>query len=335
MLSSRLNFFNKGKKHVEHRWTCDNPAQNHYTLISFTMKQNETSATLIDYLKAAPLYLLPQHLLSRMMLALTRIRFVPFKNLHIRWFAKQFQINLDEAKLNAPEDFPTFNHFFTRELKEGVREVVQDPQLLACPVDGAVSQAGKIESGRLYQAKGHNYSLEALLGGDQALCDTFQHGRFATIYLSPRDYHRIHMPCDATLKQMAHIPGRLFSVNNASAKVIPGLFARNERVVALFETEYGPVAMILVGAIFVGSIETVWHGVVTPPSRHNVKQWHYNDDEAIELKRGEEMGRFNMGSTVIMLFANPDVELSVGMAAGIPVRLGQAMAELAIKPEQK
>lgn len=291
------------------------------------MKQDQQTATFIDYLKALPLYLLPQHLLSRMMLALTRIRFAPFKNLHIRWFAKQFSINMDEAKQPELSAYPTFNQFFTRELKEDARPIIDGAQQFACPVDGAVSQAGPIEDGRVYQAKGHDYSLNTLLGGDEALTEVFKGGSFSTLYLSPRDYHRIHMPCDAQLKQMLHVPGRLFSVNTASAKVIPGLFARNERVVTVYDTEYGPMAMILVGAIFVGSIETVWHGVVTPPSRHNVKQWHYQDAEAINLKRGEEMGRFNMGSTVIMLFANPDVAFSPEITAGKPVRLGQLLAE--------
>ncbi|MCF6218301.1 MAG: archaetidylserine decarboxylase [Gammaproteobacteria bacterium] len=291
------------------------------------MKQDESTATLIDYLKAAPLYLLPQHLLSRAMLALTRIRFAPFKNMHIRWFAKQFNIDMNEAKQPELTAYPTFNHFFTRELREDAREIITGNNRFACPVDGAISQAETINNGRIYQAKGHDYTLKALVGGDPQLAETFNNGRFATIYLSPKDYHRIHMPCDATLTQMLHVPGRLFSVNTASAKVIPGLFARNERVVALFETEHGPMAMILVGAIFVGSIETVWHGVVTPPSRHNVKQWHYEGEQRVSLTKGEEMGRFNMGSTVIMLFANPEIELADNIQAGETVRLGELLAE--------
>ena len=291
------------------------------------MKQDQQAATFIDYLKALPLYVLPQHLLSRMMLALTRIRFAPFKNMHIRWFAKQFNINMDEAKQPELTAYPTFNQFFTRELKEGAREIVDGDKQFACPVDGAVSQAGPIVDGRIYQAKNHDYTLQALLGGDESLTETFKNGSFSTLYLSPRDYHRIHMPCDAHLKQMLHVPGRLFSVNNASAKVIPGLFARNERVVTVFDTAYGPMAMILVGAIFVGSIETVWHGVVTPPSRHNIKQWYYQDTDIIDFKRGEEMGRFNMGSTVIMLFANPEVKLATEITTGEPVCLGQLLAE--------
>lgn len=291
------------------------------------MKQDPSSATLIDYLKAVPLYILPQHLLSRMMLALTRVHFAPFKNLHIRWFIKQFNINMDEAKQSEPTVYPTFNHFFTRELREDARNIVSGEMQIACPVDGVVSQSEAINDGRIYQAKGHDYTLKALFGGDPQLTETFQKGCFSTIYLSPRDYHRIHMPCDAKLMQMQHVPGRLFSVNNASAKVIPGLFARNERVVTLFETQHGPMAMVLVGAIFVGSIETTWHGVVTPPSRHNVKQWLYEGESQVNFKKGEEMGRFNMGSTVIVLFANPEVKFAENIQAGEPVQLGQLLAE--------
>lgn len=292
------------------------------------MKQENSDATFIDYLKAAPLYLLPQHLLSRVMQALTRIRFAPIKNIHIRWFAKQFNVNMDEAKQSDLTAYPTFNQFFTRELRSDARNIINAARQLACPVDGAVSQAGEIVEGSIYQAKGHDYTLQALLGNNPQLTETFKNGSFATLYLSPRDYHRIHMPCDASLNYMSHVPGRLFSVNTASAKVIPGLFARNERVVTVFDTEYGPMAMVLVGAIFVGSIEAVWHGVVTPPSRHNIKHWHY-DEGAVQLKQGEEMGRFNMGSTVIMIFANPDVKLAENIQAGEPVQLGQLLAKLA------
>jgi len=293
------------------------------------MKPEQTTATFTDYLKAAPLYLLPQHLLSRMMQAFTRIRFSPIKNVHIRWFAKQFNVNMDEAKEPNLASYATFNHFFTRELREDARPFPSTPQQLACPVDGAVSQAGAIVDGRIYQAKGHDYTLQSLLGDNPQLTETFKNGSFATLYLSPRDYHRIHMPCDGTLNYMSHVPGRLFSVNTASAKVIPGLFARNERVVTVFDTEYGPMAMVLVGAIFVGSIETVWHGLVTPPSRHNIKQWHYDgsNEKAVQLKQGDEMGRFNMGSTVIMVFANPEVALSENIQAGAPIQLGQLLAK--------
>jgi len=292
-------------------------------------KQPTASATLTDYLKAAPLYLLPQHLLSRMMLALTRVQWPAFKNVHIKWFARHFNINMHEAVEESLTAYPTFNQFFTRALKADARPIVAGKNQLACPVDGTVSQAGPIVNGLIYQAKGHDYTLKTLLGGDDILSETFKGGSFATLYLSPRDYHRIHMSCDATLQQMLHIPGRLFSVNDPSVKVIPGLFARNERVVAVYDTVYGPMAMVLVGAIFVGSIETVWHGVVTPPSRHNVKSWRYDQGDSATpvFTRGQEMGRFNMGSTVIMLFANPEVKLDPAIQTGNPVRLGQLLAE--------
>ncbi|MEW5755081.1 MAG: archaetidylserine decarboxylase [Pseudomonadota bacterium] len=293
-------------------------------------KHTETaSTTLIDYLKAWPLYLLPQHLLSRLMLGLTRVRFAPVKNLHIAWFIRHFKVNMDETPAQAPADYPTFNHFFTRPLKPGVRQVVSGSDELACPVDGKVSQAGPIRDGMVFQAKGHEYSLEALLG-DASLAREFGQGSFATLYLSPRDYHRIHMPCDGTLREMRHIPGRLFSVNEASVKVVPGLFAINERVVTVFDTAHGPVALVLVGAIFVGSIETVWQGVITPPTRHEPRLWQYplGQQPTPTLHRGEEMGRFNMGSTVIAVFANPKIQLDQAIQHGAPVRLGQRLAAL-------
>ncbi len=285
------------------------------------------SATLIDYLKAWPLYLLPQHLLSRLMLALTRIRFAPVKNLHIAWFIRHFQVDMNETPAPAPADYPTFNQFFTRPLKPGVRAVVSASDELACPVDGKVSQAGPVRDGQLFQAKGHDYSLEALLG-DAALAREFGRGSFATLYLSPRDYHRIHMPCDGTLREMRHIPGRLFSVNEASVKLVPGLFAINERVVTVFDTAHGPMALVLVGAIFVGSIETVWQGVITPPTRHEPRVWTYplGQQPAPALRRGEELGRFNMGSTVIAVFANPAITLDQVIQHGNPVRMGQRLA---------
>lgn len=292
-----------------------------------TRSATREHAGLIDYLKAWPLHLLPQHALSRLMLALTRSRFRPLKNLHIGWFARHFRIDMSIAAQESLADYPDFNTFFTRALKPGARPVVTGKNEIACPVDGSVSQAGRIEDGRVIQAKGRSYSLAALLG-DPDLATRFARGSFATLYLSPRDYHRIHMPTDGTLREMIHIPGRLYSVNDASAKVIPGLFARNERVVTLFDTQWGPMAMVLVGAIFVGSIETVWHGVVTPPSQHNPVRWKYPQPQQkpTVLDRGVEMGRFNMGSTVIMVFSDPDIELDSAIRPGAPVRMGQLLA---------
>lgn len=282
----------------------------------------------LDYFKALPLYPLPHHLLSRMMLRLTRVKNTRFKNAHIDWFIKQFKVDMSLAAEPEPHAYADFNSFFTRALREDARPVVDGAGQLACPVDGAVSQCGPIESGRLFQAKGRYFRLVELLGGDYRHAEAFQGGSFTTIYLSPRDYHRLHMPCDGVLREMIHIPGRLFSVNQASAKVVPNLFARNERVVCLFDTPHGPTAMILVGAIFVGSIETVWHGVVTPPSRSSVKSWQYPEDgeQAIRLSRGAEMGRFNMGSTVIMLFGKDAIGFAEGFRAETPVCMGELMA---------
>lgn len=291
------------------------------------MEQETNAAPLGDYLKAWPQYLLPGHLLSRVMHAVTRIRYRPFKNAFTDWFAGRFQINMGEAQEPDPHNYEHFNAFFTRALKPGSRPVVDGPYDVACPVDGTVSQIGRISDDRIFQAKGHDYSLAQLLGGSEKRAAAFQGGSFATLYLSPRDYHRIHMPLDGTLREMVHVPGRLFSVNAVTARMVPGLFARNERVVALFDTEAGPMAMVLVGAIFVASIETVWSGVVTPPAGRVVRQWRYDKgQEPLQLARGEEMGRFNMGSTVIVLFGPQAIDWARDLAADTPLRMGQRLA---------
>ncbi len=287
----------------------------------------ERSASLIDYLKALPQYLMPGHLVSRGIHNFTRIRTPGIKNPFTRWFIKQFKINLDEALNADPSAYEHFNAFFTRELKPGVRPIVKGDDTVACPVDGAVSQAEPIRNGRVFQAKGHDYSLETLLGGSAERAAPFQEGIFTTIYLSPSDYHRIHMPVTGTLKEMVHVPGRLFSVNPATTRVIPGLFARNERVVSIFDTAFGPMAMVKVGAVNVGSVETVWAGEVTPPAGRVVRSWHYEGDEAITLQKGEEMGRFNMGSTVILVFGPNAVEWAEGTKADNKVRLGQLLGK--------
>ena len=195
---------------------------------------------------------------------------------------------------------------------------------IACPADGAISQIGRIEQQQIFQAKGHQYSIDALLGGDQEWSQRFSNGSFATIYLSPRDYHRLHMPVDGVLKRMIHVPGRLFSVNNTTVSAVPELFARNERVVCLYETAQGPMALILVGAIFVSSIETVWHGVVTPPTIQQTRKWDYKETP-VELPKGSEMGRFNMGSTIIVLFGENQVDWLESLKANTPVKLGEAI----------
>lgn len=287
----------------------------------------ERSAGLIDYLKALPQYLMPGHLVSRVIHRFTRIRNPRIKNPFTRWFIKQFGINLDEAVESEPSAYEHFNAFFTRELKPGVRPIVEGDDTVACPVDGTISQAKLIQHGLVFQAKGHDYSLQTLLGGSKERAAPFQGGIFTTIYLSPRDYHRIHMPVTGTLKEMVHVPGRLFSVNPATTRVIPGLFARNERVVSIFDTAFGPMAMVKVGAVNVGSIETVWAGEVTPPAGRVVRTWNYQDDEALTLQKGDEMGRFNMGSTVILVFGPSAVVWTDKIKAEEKVRLGQLLGK--------
>ena len=291
------------------------------------MTSDNDNANWLDYLKAWPQYLWPGHLLSLGMLALTRIRFRPIREPFTQWFVKRFQVEMSEAIEPDPLKYEHFNAFFTRALVADARPLAEDNSTLVCPVDGTVSQAQAIDGDRIFQAKGQNYSLVELLGGSEERAEAFRGGQFATIYLSPRDYHRIHMPIDGSLKEMVHVPGRLFSVNPATTRAVPRLFARNERVVSIFDTELGPMAMVKVGAIFVAGIETVWHGLVTPPAGRIVRQWKYGEgNESPKLYRGDEMGRFNMGSTVIVLFGPGVVEWAQEISPGAPVRLGQTLA---------
>lgn len=292
------------------------------------MNSADRKASLADILFAWPQYLLPHHAISRLTLWVTRCRVSWFKNALMKWFIRHFNVNMSEAAQADYTQYDFFNQFFTRELKVDARSIEQDESVLVCPVDGAVSQAGVISESVIYQAKGHDYTSLALLGGYEDIAAQFRQGCFATLYLSPRDYHRIHMPCDAKLQQMVYVPGRLFSVNPKTVRCIPGLFARNERVVALFDTAFGPMAMVLVGALNVACIETVWHGVVTPPHRQPVHRWQYAGHEDIQLRKGDEMGRFNMGSTVICLFANPDVRLDSAITHGSAIRMGQPLAAI-------
>jgi phosphatidylserine decarboxylase len=233
----------------------------------------------------------------------------------IRWFVGKYQVNMAEAANPDIGSYLSFNDFFTRALRPGVRPLAD--ATLICPVDGAISHYGNIEGEQIFQAKGHQYSTTALVGGDSALAAQFHGGSFATLYLSPRDYHRIHMPCDGRLQQMVYVPGDLFSVNPVTARGVPGLFARNERVVCVFETALGPMVLTLVGA--------VWHGVL---DRHNtLRQWHYDSETApVRLQKGEEMGRFLLGSTVVMLFPPGSMQFNPAWHAGAPVLLGQAMS---------
>ena len=238
----------------------------------------------------------------------------------IRWFVKRYHVNMDEAADADITHYACFNDFFTRALKPDVRPLANAQWI--CPVDGAISQFGRIAGDQIFQAKGHRYSTRALLGGDAQLAAQFDNGDFATIYLSPKDYHRIHMPATGRLLRMIHVPGDLFSVNPATAQGVPGLFARNERVVCVFDS----FVMVLVGATIVGSMATTWHGVVNPPRSPTVREWHY-DDAAIQLQQGNEMGRFLLGSTVVMLWPQGTLVINKHWEPGLGVRLGEKMSE--------
>lgn len=262
-------------------------------------------------------YLIPQHWLSKLMFRITRIRSPWFKQPFTRWFVRQYQVDLSEAQRENIEDYEHFNDFFTRALKPGAR-VIGESQLV-CPVDGTVSQLGTINQSQILQAKGKDYSVSALLAGDDRAA-LFEQGYFATIYLAPSNYHRIHMPYDGKLVSMDYIPGDLFSVNQTTVSKVDKLFARNERVVCYFETEFGLCAFILVGAIFVGSMQTVWQGQINPPYQKTVQHFDYQDQEIV-LKKGEELGRFNMGSTIIMLM--PDQLQAFNLSPAQTVRMGQ------------
>jgi len=271
-------------------------------------------------------HVLPHHALSRLMGRLTHCERPWWKNFMIRRFSRLYHIDLGEAESPNPEDYPHFNAFFTRALQAECRPIVEAPNAIACPADGLISQCGTLQGELLLQAKGKHYHVAALLGSEQR-AQPFIDGAFATIYLSPRDYHRLHMPLMGQLREMVHIPGRLFSVNTATTAAVPGLFTRNERVVALFDTAAGPMVLVLVGAIFVASIETVWHGVVTPPTRMAPETWSYADRHIV-LARGAEMGRFNMGSTIIVLFPRGRVRWQSQLAPGLTVKMGEWLGDV-------
>mgnify|MGYP002771869953 FL=1 len=276
-----------------------------------------------DRLAVLPQYLLPKRALTQLMGYLASREAGAVTTAVIRWFIRRYQVNMAEALNPDPAAYSSFNSFFTRELKPGVRPLADSEWI--CPVDGAVSQLGRIQGDQIFQAKGHSYSTQALVGGDAQLAAQFQDGHFATIYLSPRDYHRIHMPCAGRLLRMIHVPGDLFSVNPTTARGVPGLFARNERVVCVFEGKHGPFVMVLVGATIVGSMATTWHGVVNPPRPGHVREWYYADKN-IHLEQGAEMGRFLLGSTVVLLTPPGPLQFNADWCATAPVRLGEAMA---------
>jgi len=275
-----------------------------------------------DRLAALPQYLIPKQALTVLAGKLANTRAGSLTTSVIRWFVGRYGVNMAEAANPDIASYASFNEFFTRPLKEGARPLAAADFI--CPVDGAISQFGAIERDQIFQAKGHSYSTTALVGGDRELAARFENGSFATLYLSPRDYHRIHMPCDGRLTHMIHVPGALFSVNPTTARGVPGLFARNERIVCVFESAHGPFVVALVGATIVGSMATVWHGVVNPPRPGHLREWHYSDQQ-LEFKKGDEMGRFLLGSTVVMLFPKGMLQFNPGWAPAQAIRLGEAM----------
>ena len=293
--------------------------------------QNKPSASKFsDRIKIALQYAMPKHAISRLVgkLAAAKMGWLTTKLIDV--FIKAYDIKMSEAKFKNASDFATFNDFFTRELEDGARTIDPDENTLCYPVDGAISQQGDIIEGKLIQAKGFNYSLTSLLGGDARTAAPFQQGKFSCIYLAPKDYHRIHMPMAATLREMIYVPGELFSVNPLTANNVSDLFARNERVVTIFDTEHGALAMVLVGATIVASIETTWAGTITPPAGKDIFRWQYpaSGVDVITFKKGDEMGRFKLGSTVVSTFAPNMIEFASSAEPETVTRLGEHYASL-------
>jgi phosphatidylserine decarboxylase len=283
--------------------------------------------TVSDRLAVLPQYLMPKQLLTVLAGKFANARLGGLTTAVIRRFVARYKVNMQEAANPDIASYASFNEFFTRPLRGDARPLA-DAEFV-CPVDGAISQFGAIDLHSIYQAKNHNYTTTALVGGDAELAAKFAHGSFATLYLSPRDYHRIHMPCTGRLRRMIYVPGELFSVNPATARGVPGLFARNERVVCVFDGDFGngmtgPFVMVLVGATIVGSMATVWHGVVNPPRTRTVREWRY-DDKEITLDKGEEMGRFLLGSTVVMLFPRNTLSFTPEWSPARAICMGEAM----------
>jgi phosphatidylserine decarboxylase len=278
-----------------------------------------------DRLKVLPQYLMPKQRLTTFAGRVAGHKGGSITTRLIRWFVGKYGVNMDEAENPDIASYSSFNEFFTRPLKPGVRPLAD--AAFVCPVDGAISQFGAIDDHHILQAKGHRFTTTELIGGDAELAAQFRHGSFANLYLSPKDYHRLHMPCDGRLTRMIYVPGALFSVNPTTARGVPNLFARNERVVCVFESkEYGPFVMVLVGATIVGSMATVWHGVVNPKRPQKISEWRY-DDQDIVLKKGEEMGRFLLGSTIVMLFRANTIGFNPAWAPERSVRLGEMMGD--------
>ena len=287
-----------------------------------------TKFTYWQRVKVAFQYIMPQLYLTQLAGWFAQQKWGAVTHFVIKAFAKKYNVDMSEAKKENFSDYESFNQFFIRELKNDARKINENPTALCLPADGRVSQIGHIDDERLLQAKGHFFSLSDLLAGDEELVNTFKNGEFATIYLSPRDYHRVHMPCDATLRKMIYVPGDLFSVNPFLAEHVPNLFARNERVICVFDTAFGPMVQILVGATITASMSTVWAGVINPPRTGEIKVWTYQEDNAIKLTKGQEMGAFQLGSTVINLFPANSVTLAEHLEVDVPVRMGEILATM-------
>jgi phosphatidylserine decarboxylase len=273
-------------------------------------------------------YIIPQHLLSRLVGKIADCEWPWLKNSFIKWFINRYQVDMQEALDPEPCNYKSFNAFFTRELAEGARTIIASDDGIACPADGAISQLGNIEAGKIFQAKGQDYSLVELVGGDKAIAKPFQNGKFATVYLSPKDYHRVHMPLKGKLKTMVYVPGDLFSVNATTAENVPRLFSRNERSVCVFETDIGPMAIVLVGAMIVAGIETVWGGQVAPMKRQVSTQHYITKPKAVTLQKGDEMGRFKHGSTAIILFGADVMSWQEELQAGSPTKMGELLGTI-------
>ena len=282
----------------------------------------QSKAIVSDRLNVVPQYLIPKQALTAFAGMVASAKAGGLTTRLIRWFVGRYAVNMGEAANPDITSYQSFNEFFTRPLQEGARPIADADYV--SPVDGAISQFGAVKGDQIFQAKGHHYSTAALVGGDRELALRFHDGQFATLYLSPKDYHRIHMPCDGRLTRMIYVPGDLFSVNPTTARGVPGLFARNERVVCVFDSVDAPFVLVLVGATIVGSMATVWHGVVNPPRIGEIREWHYDGKEVV-LKKGAEMGRFLLGSTVVMLFANNQFEFNRQWTPAGVIRMGEAM----------
>lgn len=284
---------------------------------------------MLDKLFVLSQYVIPQRAVSHLAGRLADSAGHPaLKDRMVKWFIGRYGVNMSEAAEPDPTAYPSFNAFFTRELKPGARTIAAGSEVFVSPVDGTISQLGQVTNDRVFQAKGQSFGLAELLGGDDASAEPFREGEFSTLYLAPKDYHRIHMPMAGTLRDMVYVPGNLFSVNPVTAANVPNLFARNERVVCIFDTDVGPMAMVLVGAMIVGSIETTWAGVIAP-NPAELTRWSYRNEDAVRFEKGEEMGRFRLGSTVVLVMPKGSVQWSPAQTAGKTVRLGEAFGKLA------